>query len=134
MTGIIIYWTMTGNTEDIAFKIAKDTGYDIKPLSEATVEELLGYDLVILGCPAMGDEVLEESEFQPFFDEFKSKAEGKKVALFGSFGWGGTYMEGWKQDAIDNKLEVLSTITANGNSQALDEDEYQNFLQAIKLN
>jgi flavodoxin short chain len=132
MSGIIIYWTMTGNTEDIANKIAKDTKFDLKPLSEATVEEALNYNIVLLGCPAMGDEVLEETEFEPFYNEFKSKASGHKVALFGSYGWGGSYMEDWIRDAKNNGLDVVASIKANGDSSDLDEDAYNEFLANLK--
>ena len=58
------------------------------------------YDGIALGCPAMGDEVLEEDEFQPLYDACKSKLVGKKVALFGSYGWGdGEWMRNWEEDA-----------------------------------
>ena len=55
-------------------------------------------DVVILGCPAMGDEVLEEGEFEPFIEGISSKISGKKVALFGSYGWGdGQWMRDWQE-------------------------------------
>ena len=56
------------------------------------------YDAVAFGCPAMGAEVLEESEFQPMFDDCAVKLEGKKIALFGSYGWGdGQWMRDWEE-------------------------------------
>ena len=67
-------------------------------VSEANVEEVLKEEILILGCSAMGDEVLEEGEFEPFIEEISSKISGKKVALFGSYGWGdGQWMRDWQE-------------------------------------
>ena len=56
--------------------------------------------LLALGCPAMGAEVLEEAEFEPFFTELEGLLGGKKVALFGSYDWGdGQWMRDWAQRA-----------------------------------
>lgn len=55
---------------------------------------IAAYDKVALGCPAMGDETLEEDEFQPFYDELKTQLGSKPVALFGSFSWAGEDGEG----------------------------------------
>lgn len=55
------------------------------------------YDAIAFGCPAMGDEVLEETEFEPMFSECKEKLQGKEIALFGSYGWGdGGWMRNWE--------------------------------------
>ena len=57
------------------------------------------YDAVAFGCPAMGDEVLEESEFEPMFSSCEPKLSGKKIALFGSYGWGdGEWMREWEMN------------------------------------
>ena len=57
------------------------------------------YDAVAFGCPSMGAEQLEESEFEPMFQECTSKLNGKKIALFGSYGWGdGEWMRTWEED------------------------------------
>ena len=98
----VIYWSMSGNTEAMANAIAEgaqDAGaeVDVKQVSEITVDQALAYDLLALGCPAMGAEVLEESEFEPFFTDLESRLSGKKVALFGSYGWGdGQWMRDWQ--------------------------------------
>ena len=63
-----------------------------------------------LGCPAMGAEVLEECEFEPFFTELEGKLAGKKVALFGSYGWGGSYMQDWEARVKD----AGATLVADG--------------------
>ena len=67
-------------------------------VSNANVNIFDDEDVVILGCPAMGDEVLEESEFEPFMEEISTRIQGKKVALFGSYGWGdGQWMRDWQE-------------------------------------
>lgn len=99
----VIYWSMTGNTEAMANAIAEGAAgagaeVDVKQVSDITVDEALGYGLLALGCPAMGAEVLEEAEFDPFFTELEGRLGGKKVALFGSYDWGdGQWMRDWVQ-------------------------------------
>ena len=102
----VIYWSMSGNTEAMAAAVAeglKNAGAetDLKQVSEVSPEDALSYDLLALGCPAMGAEVLEESEFEPFFSGLEGGLSGKKVALFGSYGWGdGQWMRDW-QDRVE---------------------------------
>ena len=80
-----------------------------------------GYDAIAFGCPAMGAEVLEEDEFQPLFDECKSALAGKKVALFGSYGWGdGEWMRNWEDDCREAGIELAcDSVVCN---DAPDED------------
>ena len=79
----------------------------MRSVSEISVQEAAGYDRIALGCPAMGAEVLEEAEFEPFFTELESKLGGKRVALFGSYGWGdGQWMRDWVARA-DNTGAIL---------------------------
>ena len=98
----IIYWSGTGNTEAMAEAIlsgAKETNPDVGyfTVSEISADKAAEYDTLILGCPAMGAEVLEEDEVEPFFTELEGKLAGKKVALFGSYGWGdGEWMRNWE--------------------------------------
>ena len=97
----VIYWSQTGNTEAMAKAItqgAEAAGAEVKLLtvSEASEADVTGSDLVAFGCPAMGAEVLEEDEFEPFFTSVEGKLSGKKAALFGSYGWGdGQWMRDW---------------------------------------
>ncbi len=99
----IIYWSGTGNTEAMANAILKgaqsvnpDTA--IFTVSDISPDDAATYDTLILGCPAMGAEVLEEDEFEPFFTALESKISGKNVALFGSYGWGdGEWMHNWEE-------------------------------------
>lgn len=65
---------------------------------EAGGADLDSYDYLVFGCPAMGAEVLEETEFEPFFAEAEISLSGKNVALFGSYGWGdGQWMRDWQE-------------------------------------
>ena len=97
----VIYWSGTGNTKTMAEVIADGINsagkeavlFEVSGISAA---DAAGYDALALGCPAMGAETLEESEFEPFFEELEGSLKGKKVALFGSYGWGGTYMQDWE--------------------------------------
>lgn len=99
----VIYWSGTGNTEMMANKVgegAKTAGAETEVFScdQFSADKLDDYDAVAFGCPAMGDEVLEETEFEPFFEECKPKLSGKKIALFGSYGWGdGEWMRNWEE-------------------------------------
>ena len=99
----VIYWSGTGNTEMMANKVgegAKAAGAETEVFScdQFSADKLDDYDAAAFGCPAMGDEVLEETEFEPFFEECKSKLSGKKIALFGSYGWGdGEWMRNWEE-------------------------------------
>ena len=97
----VIFWSGTGNTERMPTAIAdgaKEAGAEVSllPGSATSADQAAGFDRLALGCPAMGAEVLEEMEFEPFFAELESKLSGKRVALFGSFGWGdGQWMRDW---------------------------------------
>lgn len=98
----VIYWSGTGNTEIMAKAIlegAKSAGADasIFKVEDISVESTLSYDCLILGCPSMGAEVLEEIDFEPFFTSLEGKLAGKNIALFGSYGWGdGEWMRDWQ--------------------------------------
>ena len=99
----IVYWSGTGNTEAMANAVAegaKAQGAETTLFSAGEFEAALmdGFDAVAFGCPAMGAEVLEEGEFEPMFAACEPKLAGKKIALFGSYGWGdGEWMRNWEE-------------------------------------
>ena len=103
----IIYWSGTGNTEAMAELIAKGAkgaGADVSliPVGDASADDLASCDVAALGCPSMGDEILEEGEFQPYIDSIMDQVSGKKIGLFGSYGWGdGEWMRNWCQSMKD---------------------------------
>ncbi|KJU72790.1 MAG: flavodoxin [Clostridium baratii] len=109
----IIYYSSTGNTEEMANLIAKgakEEGAEVNLMtfSEASVEDVKNCDIVLLGGPAMGAENLEESEVEPFVESIEGEVSGKKMVLFGSFGWGGgAYMTEWENRMEENGAELL---------------------------
>ena len=110
----VIYWSGTGNTEAMANAVAegmREAGAECAVWTPADVgaDAVKELDAAALGCPAMGAEVLEEAEFDPFFTELESKLGGRKVALFGSYGWGdGQWMRDWVQRANDDNANVYT--------------------------
>ena len=98
----VVYWSGTGNTEAMAKAVlegAKEKGAEVVLLTpdEFDVSMMDSYDAIAFGCPAMGDEVLEDTEFEPMFDGCKDALKGKNIALFGSYGWGdGEWMRNWE--------------------------------------
>lgn len=86
MKNIVVYYSMTGNTESMAKKIASLVNAKCVSYDEVTVDDVLEYDNIVLGCPAMGSEELAD-EFKPLSDEILAKASGHKIFLFGSYGW-----------------------------------------------
>lgn len=99
----VVFWSGTGNTEAMADAVkagAEEKGAEVTVFGAAdfTADNVAEFDGIAFGCPAMGDEVLEEDEFQPMFDSVVSALADKKVALFGSYGWGdGQWMRDWEE-------------------------------------
>ena len=95
MKTAVIYWSGTGNTEQMAQAIADAAGAELFAVSDFS-GSIADYDRIAFGCSAMGDEVLEEDEFEPFFASIEGDLSGKTIALFGSYGWGdGQWMRDW---------------------------------------
>ena len=109
----VVYWSSTGNTEAMANAVAegaKAAGAEVVTFETAdfTAEKVDELDAIAFGCPAMGDEVLEEDEFEPMFSECEAKLSGKKIGLFGSYGWGdGEWMRTWEENC-KNEGAVLT--------------------------
>ena len=99
----VVFWTQGGNTQAMAEAIGegiREAGKEAEVVfvTGADIEALKAAPKFALGCPAMGAEVLEESEFEPFFESIEGSLSGKKVALFGSYGWGdGQWMRDWQE-------------------------------------
>lgn len=108
MKTAVIYWSGTGNTEEMAKAVAEGAGAELFSVSDFS-GSIDDYDVVAFGCSAMGDEVLEESEFEPFFTDNESKLNGKKIALFGSYGWGdGEWMRNWVERAKNDGANLVA--------------------------
>ncbi len=111
----IVYWSQTGNTKEMAEAIGqgiKNAGKEteVVEVANASLEDLKAAKAFALGCPAMGAEVLEESEMEPFVSEVEGFASGKTIALFGSYGWGdGEWMRDWVE-----RMNTAGATVLNG--------------------
>lgn len=109
----VVYWSGTGNTETMANAVlegVKDAGAEGVLLGAAdfTADQMNEYDALAFGCPSMGVESLEESEFEPMFQGCESLLAGKRVALFGSYGWGdGEWMRNWEDRCRADGAELV---------------------------
>lgn len=117
----VVYWSGTGNTAAMAVQVvegAKKAGaqVDLFTSGEFQASMVDGYDAIAFGCPAMGAEVLEETEFDPMFTECEVKLSGKKIALFGSYGWGsGEWMEDWENRCREDGANLAcDSVICNG--------------------
>ena len=110
----VVYWSQTGNTETMAQAIGDGiekagAEAEVVQVSEADLDALKDAKAFALGCPAMGAEVLEEIEFDPFVADVEEFAQGKTIALFGSYGWGdGQWMRDWEDRMIEAGATVLN--------------------------
>ena len=109
----VVYWSGTGNTQKMAEYIAegvKKAGEQAYIFTSDKFEAAMmdAYDAVAFGCPAMGTENLEEGEFAPMFGKCQSRLRGKKIALFGSYGWGsGEWMRRWEKECADSGAVLM---------------------------
>ena len=110
----VVYWSGTGNTEAMALAVAdsvKEKGAEaaLFTAGEFDVSQMDSYDTIAFGCPSMGAEELEENEFAPMFEACEAKLSGKKIALFGSYGWGGgEWMRNWEDRCISHGAVLVS--------------------------
>jgi flavodoxin short chain len=97
MKTAVIYWSGTGNTEAMAKAVAEGAGVEATNVADFA-GNITDYEALAFGCPAMGDEQLEEVEFEPFFARVESGLAGRRVLLFGSYDWGtGDWMHAWEE-------------------------------------
>ncbi len=127
MKTAVIYWSGTGNTEQMAAAIAAGAGADLFSVSDFS-GNITEYDRIAFGCSAMGDEVLEESEFEPFFASIESTLSGKTIALFGSYGWGdGQWMRDWEE-----RVKADGAVLLNGEGLIVNETPSDDDLELCK--
>ena len=109
----VVFWTQSGNTQAMAQAVAEGiTAAGKTPelvfVSEIPADALKDEAAFALGCPAMGAEVLEESEMEPFVMAVETFAKGKEIALFGSYGWGdGQWMRDWTERMQSAGAEIV---------------------------
>ena len=125
----VVFWSGTGNTEAMAQAVAEGAGakgaeVECIGASDFSADKVAEYDAIAFGCPAMGDEVLEESEFDPVFEDVEGSLSGKKIALFGSYGWGdGQWMRDWEERCKQaGAVLAIESVIAN---DAPDDDAVQ---------
>ena len=110
----VVYWSGTGNTEQMANAVAegaKEAGAEVSTLTadQFSAAKVAEFDAIAFGCPAMGAETLEEDEFEPMWNAVALVLGSKKVVLFGSYGWGGgEWMDIWKRDNAG--LNIVDTV------------------------
>lgn len=129
----IVFWSGTGNTEAMANYIAegvRSAGGEAELMGpgDFSADRFSGYSAVAFGCPAMGSEVLEESEFEPMFATLEGSLGGKKIALFGSYGWGdGQWMRDWCErcDSAGANLLDENGLTVNESPDGAGEEACQ---------
>ena len=117
---MVVFWSQTGNTEAMANAVAegiREAGKDalVTEVSHISADALKDAGVFALGCPAMGAEELEDSEFEPMFSDCEGKLGGKKIALFGSYGWGdGEWMRTWEETCkADGAVLACESVLAN---------------------
>mgnify|MGYP000853628172 FL=1 len=114
MKACVIYFTTSGNTEMLAESLAEGlrskAEVELKKVSDAETLNLSDFDIIALGSPAQGTEEIDETEMKPFYDSHIDELKGKKVILFGCFGWGdGMFLDTWKDDAVSHGANVIKT-------------------------
>ena len=103
MSVSVVYWSGTGNTQAMAEAVAegiREGGAEavLLEVGNADAAALAGENAFALGCPSMGAEQLEESEMEPFVEALEPLVSGKRILLFGSYGWGdGEWMRDWAE-------------------------------------
>ena len=104
----VVYWSGTGHTQAMAEAVASACSGKLMTAAEFTPDQVAEYDAIAFGCPAMGAEELEDTEFEPMFSACESKLSGKKIALFGSYGWGdGEWMRTWEETCKNDGADLV---------------------------
>lgn len=99
----VVYWSGTGNTAAMAEQVAQgaaNAGAQVVTFTagEFSEEKMEEFDAVAFGCSSQGAEQLEDAEFEPMFRACEPRLEGKRIGLFGSYGWGdGEWMRTWEE-------------------------------------
>ena len=124
----VVYWTQSGNTQVMAEALAEGAGTTATFVSDVNMDDLKNAKGFALGCPAMGAEVLEEAEFDPFVSEVEDFAAGKTITLFGSYGWGdGQWMRDWVE-----RMEAAGAQVVGGQDLICQEAPDDDMIEALK--
>lgn len=135
---IIAYWSQTGNTQAMAEAVGKgveEAGKEaqVMDISKVSMDELKAASAFAMGCPAMGAEVLEEGEMEPFVAAVEEFAAGKNIGLFGSYGWGdGQWMREWEERMMNAGAKIVGGEGVIG-QEAPDDDTAEQCRQLGKM-
>jgi len=117
----VVYWSGTGNTGAMAQQVAAGAGeagaeVSVMVCTAFDAAQMDAFDAVAFGCPSMGAEQLEDAEFEPMFEACRPKLSGKKIGLFGSYGWGGgEWMAAWADTCRgDGAVLAADPVICNG--------------------
>ena len=108
----VIYWSGTGNTLAMANEIVdeiKKSDLDVSLINctDFNESDIENYDGFAFGCPAMGSEELEESEFEPMFESVEKSLSDKPVLIFGSYQWAeGEWMQTWQERCVADGINL----------------------------
>lgn len=134
----IVFWSGTGNTENMANTIVDSINTQggkatLFIATEFSADLIDNFDSIAFGCPAMGTEELEDSEFLPMFSECESKLNGKKIALFGSYGWGsGEWIKTWADTCTsDGAILVCDSVICCGEPTSETDTQLLNMANAL---
>ena len=108
----VVFWSQSGNTESMANAVGAgvtEAGGEanVVYVGDASIDELKSAKAFALGCPAMGEEVLEEGEMEPFVADLEGFVSGRTIGLFGSYGWGDGQ---WMRDWVDRMTAAGATV------------------------
>ena len=129
----VVYWTQSGNTQAMAEAVgrgieAAGKEAEVVDVSTADMDALKASSVFAMGCPAMGAEVLEEGEMEPFVEEVEGFAAGKKIALFGSYGWGGgEWMRDWEA-----RIQSAGATVVNGEGIIVNGEPDDDIIEELK--
>lgn len=130
---MVAYWSSTGNTEEMAKAIgegieAAGKQSSVISINQVSMDDIKETEAFALGCPAMGDEVLEESEMEPFVAELEPLVSGKRLLLFGSYGWGdGQWMRDWEE-----RMKAAGAILVGGSGVIANDAPDNDALEELK--
>ena len=129
----VVYWSDTGNTEAMAKFVAEGIqsaggSAEIITADNFGPDRVSAYDAIAFGCPAMGDEILEEDIFEPMFTAVEGLLSGKKVGIFGSYDWGdGQWMRDWEE-----RVKADGAVIVNGEGLIVNETPSDDDLELCK--
>lgn len=120
----VVYYSFTGNTMRMVNALEKGLIeakanykiFKVMETKEADKDEMFTSDLIAMASPANEREEIHKLAWQPFMAENGERFKGKKIWLFGSYGWGeGLYLQNWRKQLEElGAVIVAEPILSNG--------------------